>query len=139
MMPGIDADQIVILKRRLRQDTNLDQFWKYYFDHFAEHPSFKTMGSPCCNEFVADRLRLVGQKLFGQDRILLNDLLLIEIPEFGLIHGVCSLQGSLASVLYFPEMKIGVIAVTRPNGQMTYARITEPALESLRPATKMIQ
>ena len=139
MKPGINREKVEVLKRRLRQDTELSQFWEYYFTHFAEQPSFHKMGSPCSNKVVEDRLRLVGQKLFGRDRILLEDLMLIEIPQFGLIHGACSLQGALASVLYFPEMKAGVIAVARSNGQMTYARITEPALESLRPATRMIQ
>jgi len=140
MKPGIDGGRIAILKKRLLQDTDLLQFWKYYFDNFAEHPRFKEMGSPCRNEFVTETLRVVGQKLFGRDSVVLNDFVLIEIPEFRLVHGCGSLQGRFTCVLYFYESKAGIVAVvTGPAGQMTFARITEATLESLKSATKRIQ
>jgi hypothetical protein len=140
MEPVIEIGQIEVLRRRLLQDADLSQFWDYYFTNFAENPRFTTMGDPSRNELLEEALGLVARKLFGRDAVRVNDLLLIEIPQFQLIHGSCSIDGCFAGVLYFPDMKAGVIAIVMgQDGQMMYARITAHLLESLAPPTSTVQ
>jgi len=139
MRGGINSERIETLKTRLLQDTDLSRFWNYYMTNFAEDPAFRSMGSPCRNQAIADSLQFVGQKLFGRDSALITDLSLIEMAGFHLVHGYCSLEGKLACVIYFTDAQAGVIAVSMSSdGQMTYARISHPSLQSLKPASPKI-
>jgi len=127
---GINSERIETLKTRLLQDTALPRFWDYYMTNFAEDPAFRVMGSPCRNQAIENLLRFVGQKVLGRDSALITDLLLIDLAEFHLVHGCCSLEGRLTCVIYFTDVEAGVIAVSMSaDGQMTYARISHPALQ----------
>lgn len=140
MNTDIDAGQIETLKKRLLEDENLAVFWDYYFTHFAGLPSFAQMGRACENASVLELLKLVGKSISGKDEARVEEVLLTEVPEFGLVHGVCGLEGRMAAILYFPEMKAGVIAVAvGPGGRMAYARLQEPELEDIEAASERVQ
>jgi hypothetical protein len=86
------------------------EVWTYFLDHFGEDPDFMSLGEPARHSFLEMILGQVGRQLHGKP-VPLVDLLLKRLPEQGFLHGACTLGGQLASLLYFEDIHMGLMAV----------------------------
>lgn len=98
------------LKQKLITAKDLGSVWEYFWDYIDENPEFMQLGRPARHRFLEKVLREIGRKLFKK-RVRLSKPMLIRLPKYGFIHGSCQLNDHLASVLYFEELQMGLVAI----------------------------
>ena len=105
------------LKRRLAECTDFGAFWKYYFDNFAEDDAFLNLGRLVTGDQLHEILAKVAARVLGATNVTLVDPRLVEQPESGLIHGSCLVNGKLMCILFFPDLDLGIAAVSALTGR----------------------
>lgn len=106
----MDLSLLATLKETLVHATNLSDVWTYFYDHFGEDPQFIALGQRARHPFLETVLGEVGRQLFGKT-VPVDNLLLTELPEHQFVHGGCTLGGRLANVMYFEDIRMGMLAV----------------------------
>lgn len=122
----MDLSKLAVLKQKLVEATDFSDVWRYFLDHFGENPEFFSLG-----ERVEENARLevaisqIGQRVFKKP-LRVRDLLLTRLAEHGFIHGGGLVGTSLANVLYFEEIGVGMMAIVQSlaSSEMRYARFT---------------
>ncbi|MCC5608462.1 hypothetical protein LC612_17120 [Nostoc sp. CHAB 5834] len=120
-------DRLQELKRKLTNDADLSDIWLFYMDHFADKPEFTDLGEPAYNEYLNTVLQKTCQQMFGRT-IKISDFLLIYIAPYNLFHGAFQVEGRIGGMIYFEDIKIGLIAVSAdypPTNAVKYSRFTE--------------
>ncbi|MBW4506285.1 MAG: hypothetical protein KME64_07215 [Scytonematopsis contorta HA4267-MV1] len=115
------------LKQKLTNEGDLSNIWSFYMDHFADHPEFTELGKPAKNEYLDAIVRKTCQQIFGSKKKVTN-FFLIYIPKFQLFHGPFQVEGRIGGVIYFENIKIGLLAVSAdfpPTDAVKYSRFTE--------------
>ncbi len=118
------------LKQKLTKGADLSIIWTFYMDHFADHREFTELGAPARNEYLDTILHKICQQMFGKT-IKITDFFLIYIPKYQFFHGPFQVQGSKGSiggVIYFEDIKIGLLAVSGAypaTDEVKYSRFTE--------------
>jgi hypothetical protein len=122
----LDLNLLATLKEKLRTATEFADVWRYFLDHFGENREFIDLGEPTRSEFLEAVLGQVGGQLFKTDRIVLEHVRFIRLPEHHFIHGGCTIRGVLANVLYFEDAGQGVMFVAESfkPGEVLYARFS---------------
>ena len=100
------------LKRGLRRTRNYQRFWGHYLDHFAANPEFHELGQPVEDPALKTALAQAGAKRLHRRKSKMLGLEFREIPEIGLVHGICFLDGRLATFLFSREDCAGILALT---------------------------
>ncbi|WP_292853345.1 hypothetical protein, partial [Nostoc sp. NMS8] len=80
-------------------------------DHFADHPEFTDLGEPADHEYLDAVLQKTCQQMFGK-AIKISDCLLIYIAPYHFFHGAFQIEGRIGGVIYFEDIKFGLIAVS---------------------------
>ncbi|WP_409881792.1 MULTISPECIES: hypothetical protein [unclassified Nostoc] len=96
-------------------------------DHFADWPEFTDLGEPAENEYLNAVLQKTCQQMFAR-AIKISNFLLIYIAPYNLFHGAFQVEGRIGGVIYFEDIKIGLIAVSAdypPTDAVKYSRFTE--------------
>jgi hypothetical protein len=120
-------DRLQELKQKLTDEADLSDIWSFYMDHFADDPEFTELGEPVHNEYLDAVVHKTCQHLFG-DAIKIMDFLLIYIADYRLFHGPFQVQGRIGGVIYFEDLKIGLLAVSAhnpPTDVVKYSRFSE--------------
>ena len=104
------AEHFLALKEKIVEAENFNEVWQYFFDHFSDNRGFMNMGKKTQNAFLQSILEEVGERLFRQ-KVKLTNLMLTEIPQHHFVHGACFVQGRMASVMYFEDVKVGMLSV----------------------------
>ncbi|MBN3907822.1 MAG: hypothetical protein HWQ35_15045 [Nostoc sp. NMS1] len=120
-------DRFQELKQKLTNDADLSRIWLFYMDHFADHPEFTDLGEPAYNEYLNAVLHKTCQQMFGR-AIKITDFLLIYIAPYNLFHGAFQVEGRIGGVIYFEDIKIGLLAVSAdypPTDAVKYSRFSE--------------
>ncbi|MEH2198264.1 hypothetical protein [Nostoc sp.] len=123
----MNIDQLQELKRKLTNDADLSDIWLFYMDHFADQPEFTDLGELAYNEYLDAVLQKTYQQMFGS-AIKISDFLLIYIAPYHFFHGAFQVEGRIGGVIYFEDIKIGLIAVSAdypPTDVVKYSRFTE--------------
>jgi hypothetical protein len=82
---------------------------------------------PANNECLDAVLQKTCQQMFDR-AIKISDCLLIYIAPYHLFHGAFQIEGRIGGVIYFEDIKIGLIAVSAdypPTDTVKYSRFTE--------------
>jgi len=119
------------LRRQVATATEFDRFWDYYMTGFVERAGFLQMGQPVSIDRAVEVLETTAGIMMGLEApVAARNLLLVEVPEAGIVHGSGVFDGRLAAVIYVPETEVGMLAVWVAGGQMRYSRfwLVEPAL-----------
>ena len=106
----MDLTLLATLKDKLANAKNFGDIWTYFFDHFGEDAEFIALGERTRDRMLEAILAQIGKEMFGRP-VKVTDLLLTRLPEQQFIHGGLLLGGSLANVLYFEDIHMGVVAV----------------------------
>lgn len=123
----MNIDRLQSLKQKLTNDADLSDIWLFYMDHFADWPEFTDLGEPADNEYLDAVLQKTCQQMFHR-AINISDCLLIYIAPYHLFHGAFQIEGRIGGVIYFEDIKIGLIAVSAdypPTDEVKYSRFTE--------------
>lgn len=116
------------LKKRLVETTSFPDFHDYYFSNFVEKGRFMSMGRPLSaprSEFLTKALGDAYIQLHGLEGTVIKATL-VEIPEFGLIHGAVIVNGKTGSVLYFEDISMGMFTIVEEirSGKTNYVRFS---------------
>jgi hypothetical protein len=106
----MDLGKLQTLKRMLTTAREFSSVFAYFLDHFGESPEFIALGERTDSPFLETVLAEIGKELFGKE-VQVQDVLLTRLAEQGFIHGACSLGGTLANVLYFEDVRMGLLVV----------------------------
>ncbi|MBN3944956.1 MAG: hypothetical protein HWQ38_00045 [Nostoc sp. NMS7] len=123
----MNIDRLQSLKQKLTDVADLSHIWSFYMDHFADQPEFTDLGEPADNEYLDAVLYKTCQQMFGRP-IKITGFFLIYIPNYRLFHGPFQVEGRIGGVIYFEDIKIGLIAVSAdypPTDAVKYSRFTE--------------
>lgn len=117
------------LKKRLVETTNFSEFQDYYFTNFIEKSDFKKLGRPLSAPRTNGILQMVMESYYQaqEARVVAVQGALIEIREASLIHGAFLVDGKLASVLYFTDIRVGMCSVAEDffGGKTNHMRFSE--------------
>ncbi|KYC36448.1 hypothetical protein WA1_42855 [Scytonema hofmannii PCC 7110] len=120
-------DRLQELKQKLTNETDLSHVWSFYMDHFADDPKFTQLGEPASNEYLDAVLHKTCQYMFGRT-IKITNFFLIYIAKYQLFHGPFQVKGRIGGVIYFEDIKIGLLAVSAdapPTDVVKYSRFSE--------------
>src|SRR5439155_26858096 len=93
--------------------TDFADFHDYYMTNFIERGNFVRLG----RTLSAPRAQFLNNALaeaYGKAAdvsVLAISSQLIEIPDLGVVHGALTVNGKLASVLYFDDIAMGMFVV----------------------------
>ncbi|MDF5721925.1 MAG: hypothetical protein PUP91_15875 [Rhizonema sp. PD37] len=120
-------DRLQELKQKLTFEADLSHIWSFYMDHFADDPEFTELGEPADNEYLDAVIHKTCQHLFNR-AIEITGFFLIYIAEYQLFHGPIQVKGRIGGVIYFEDLKIGLLAVSAddpPTDAVKYSRFSE--------------
>lgn len=127
------------LKGFLIKAEDFSKVYEFFFDSVACHREFIDLGKPSKSELLESALKVIGEEVLGK-KCSVNNLQLIKIREESFFHGGCLLNGCIATVVYFSDIDVGMIAVnTVPGtGQMSFARLTCVTTDKKVPASSVV-
>lgn len=117
------------LKQKLTNEADLSNIWLFYMDHFADYREFTELGEPAPNEYLDAVIHKTCQQMFGR-KITISDFLPIYIAKYRFFHGPFQAQRRIGGVIYFEDIKIGLLAVSAnypPTDAVKYSRFSEVA------------
>ncbi|MEH2291753.1 hypothetical protein [Nostoc sp.] len=120
-------DRLQELKQKLTFEADLSHIWLFYMDHFADQEEFTELGEPAYNGYLDAVLHKTCQHLFGR-AIKISGFFLIYIAKYQLFHGSFQVKGRIGGVIYFEDIKIGLLAVSAdypPTDAVKYSRFSE--------------
>jgi hypothetical protein len=121
----MDLTLLATLKDKLVNATEFGEVWRYFLDHFGEDPAFIALGERSHDPFLVAVIEQIASQIFGK-HVPLTNLLLTFLPDHHFTHGGVILDGHLANVLYFDDIRMGMVAVlmSLPSGETKYARFS---------------
>lgn len=124
----INFERLDNLKLMLSHEENLANVWSYFMTHFADHSAFTDIGEPVRHPLLEKIIVMVNQQLFKEK---VENLLLIELPNFNFFHGVFTVGNRTGGVIYFEETQKGMIAISEnpPSKQVQYSRFSPRLLK----------
>lgn len=111
------------LQLRFVEATDFSEFWGYFLDNWAEKAEFMRMGGPAETQEMEVLVAYIVGKMFGRV-VEPEGMKLAKIPERGLVHGACMIEGNVTCVLYFESIEKGLIVACGEGGKTNYARFT---------------
>ncbi|BAZ02730.1 hypothetical protein NIES37_67430 [Tolypothrix tenuis PCC 7101] len=123
----MNINRLQELKQKLTHDADLSNIWLFYMDHFADHPEFTDMGEPIHNEYLHTVIRKTCHQMFGRETKI-TDFLSIYLAKYHFFHGPFQAERRIGGVIYFEDIKIGLIAVSAdypPTDAVKYSRFSE--------------
>ncbi len=120
----MDLVKLDILRLMMSTETDLQTIFEYFLDHFGENEEFISLGKPLTDQHhpLLSVIHTVAQEIFAKYKMKANPLrlehlLLIHVPDHKLIHGGMLLQGHMANVLYFEDLKVGLMVVVMKQNE----------------------
>lgn len=106
----MDLSPLTTLKDKLLHAKTFADVQTYFLDHFGDQPEFMELGERHRDPFLEAVFASVAEQLHN-GRVPVTNVMLKRLPEHGFIHGSALLGGRLATLLYFEELRRGLIAV----------------------------
>ena len=98
------------LKAKLVHGKDFGAVWEYFLDHFGENKEFLDIGRRRQDEMLEQILAQMTVQIFGKESPV-KDLILVGVPDTPFIHGGCILGGKAASLIYFEDVQVGLLAI----------------------------
>ncbi|MGH9848085.1 MAG: hypothetical protein ACREEM_56090 [Blastocatellia bacterium] len=122
------------LKAMVQIDEDFGAVWKFFFDHFGEKPEFAATGKPADGEmqsYLEPILEDICKRIANRE-VMIADFMLSEVPGHGFYHGPCLTDAGIVVVIYFEDVKMGMVSLTPGigSGMVHYARFTAVPVES---------
>ncbi len=111
------------LQRRFVEATDFADFWTHFLDNYAENPAFMRLGGPAETQQMEVLVAYITGKMLGKV-VEPEGMRLAKIPEVGVVHGACFVDGEITCVLYFETIEKGLVVHSKAAGQTNFARFT---------------
>ena len=122
------------LKDKLVNEPDFNETMKYFFDNFAENEAFIQLGDLYKSKFIETMITHAASKALGQQATV-KDLMLTRLPAQKFCHGPCFVNGRMATLFYFEDIRTGLLAIVmNGSGEMRYTRLTAVAIQEQPPA-----
>jgi hypothetical protein len=119
------------LEKKLVESTRFGDVMNWFYDQVAADPHFMDYGAAARQPRLEQMIGIVGQQLFPDSPLVeLKDMVLVELPEHGFVHGSFAIRGRPASVIYFKGIEMGLLTVAMP-GESKLIRFSTKALRSI--------
>lgn len=134
--PAFDFD-FADLQQRFVSATDFGDFWNYFLDNFAEKPAFMEMGAAAETHQMEVLVAYIAGKMLGKV-VEPEGMVLAKIPEAGLVHGACKIDGDMTCVLYFEAIEKGMVVVSKLGGKTNFARFTWKFKPTHQPGSELV-
>jgi hypothetical protein len=137
MKKQLDMSKLSELKALMQLSRNIEKVWEYFMDNFGDFPAFQDQGQRMRDPYpqILSSVRQIAMKNLvryglANDNINFDNSVLISIPEYNFIHGFGTVmgfdgnKGFLTNVLYFEDIKLGVVLMMVEDGRTDYARFS---------------
>jgi hypothetical protein len=111
---GLDLQKLEDLKEKMQAEEDFGAIWKFFFDHFGEHPEFMALGAPAdetMHLFLEPILENICKQVVNRD-VMAAQFILTELSDHKFYHGPCLTDAGIAVVFYFEELKMGMFSLT---------------------------
>jgi len=125
----MNLTRLSVLKDKLMAAVDFKEPWDYFFENFGEDPEFFKFGKRAKLPILKEVVTKVGQRLFKQEKILVSDFLLTQIARHHFFHGACFIEGKIATILFFDDIDMGLIAIFLKGSEISLARFSTVQLE----------
>lgn len=117
-------DDLHALRHQLAAATKqeFDKFWDRFFT-LAEQPAFRALGEPYQNDDVRNQALLTAAAILRKNQVRAEGLM-VRIAEANMIHGFFTVEGKHMTLVCFPDLMMGTVAMSLGGGQMMYARFS---------------
>lgn len=124
------SNKVETLKTVLSTGTEFGKVFHHFFDHLGADPGFLDAGKRAKNPRLKTIVREAVEKALNEKTEITN-LMLIKMAKEKFYHGTCFLNGRMATVLYFEDLDMGMIAISMglTTGQMSYIRFTSTTID----------
>jgi len=121
----MDLARLGVLKDKLIHAKDLSEVINYFLDHFGSSPEFISLGERTGHAFLEAVIAEVGRQLFGRP-VAPAEVLLTRLTEKRFIHGGCTVNGCIGTILFFEDVAVGLLALAGPPlmGETKLARFT---------------
>ncbi|WP_158047660.1 hypothetical protein [Skermanella pratensis] len=119
------ASKLEELKSTLLTADSFARVQEKFFDDLGMNPDFIAAGKAADIPLLKAAFEQVGCRVLGPN-CTVHGLALFRMEADKFVHGGCMMNGCLATVLYFEDVDVGLVAVSTDfsTGAMTYARIS---------------
>jgi len=113
------------MKKMLVSEDDFSRVYHFFFDHLACYQEFINLGKKEKNPILKATLKEIGAQVLGLE-CNVTKLELIKIRKDNFIHGGCFLNNSIATIVYFDDIDMGMAAinVVPLTSQMSYVRMS---------------
>ncbi len=116
------------LKNKLSNEQNFNEVMKFFFDHFAESDGFMRLGKVHHSAMVENIVAEAASAALWE-RVTVREMRLTRLAEQQFCHGPCFVNGRIATLFYFEDIRTGLLAISMGRGgEMRYTRITAVAV-----------
>ena len=130
-----DLDKLYELREKMVICKNLHEINVFFMDYFGENPEFIAIGAPPKDtEFMETLIAEAVSKIFNTNKIVLSHRAFVHIEEYEFIHGCFFGNGKPMSILYFEDLKLGVLCVLESffgSGEIKYSRFMAATQEEI--------
>ncbi|RJP29926.1 MAG: hypothetical protein C4527_10635 [Candidatus Omnitrophota bacterium] len=103
-------DKLKTLQKMLISEDNFNITFKYFFEQLGEDPSFIESSKKVKNPFLKSILKAIGKQIFNEEDAVAH-LMLLKLPKSSFYHGSCFIHGRMASIIYFEDIEMGMVAI----------------------------
>jgi hypothetical protein len=113
----MDFTKLQTLKDMVMTATELGKPWDYFFDHFGADREFIALGKRVKKApLLTGILEMVGGQILGE-KAGVTELKLTSLRKRDFVHGACYINGRLVAVLYFTDVKMGMLSISDPTAR----------------------
>ncbi len=110
-------------KEILVKGDNFGDIYNYFMDNFGENSDFLQYGKVKKNSMLKQIMEGVAERLF-RGEVEIMHLLLYKIPKTSFFHGPCFINGKMASVFYFEDIRVGMLIVAQFGEETKFIRFS---------------
>ena len=112
------------LKKKLVNAVEFKTVLNYFLDHFGDHEAFLEIGCKVEDPLLECLIEAAGESLLSRPTRMDGAFVMIARHHF--IHGAITLDGLPATVLYFQDIRQGMLSVMSngPEGTVHFIRFS---------------
>jgi hypothetical protein len=116
------------LRELLQSEEEFGKIFAFFFDHLGEDETFIQAGVAATSDFQEELLPILESilKRMVKQEVMIAQLLLTEVQTHRFYHGPCLSDAGFGCVLYFDDLKMGLLSLSPSmgSGMVHYARFT---------------
>ena len=126
-------DRLEELRKQLREATEFQKVYTYFFDHLGENEEFLSNGERIDHPLLEATLKGIVETLLK--KTVAPSFLFVRVHGEPFIHGSCIVAGHLMTYFFFEDIAQGMTAVVSLS-QRTKTHFIRFATELRRPPPK---